>query len=71
MQRRWVAQHGTLLPPGVIALDFATNQRGQVTNHRLPNTLTTGGILWTLKFKSAQSAEAYAVLGTESLVYVT
>lgn len=71
LQRRWVAQHGTLLPPGVIALDFATNQRGQVTNHRLPNTLTTGGILWTLKFKSAQSAEAYVVLGTESLVYVT
>lgn len=71
MQRRWVEQHGTLLPPGVIALDFATNERGQVTNHRLPNTLTTGGILWTLKFTSAQSAEAYAVLGNESLVYVT
>ena len=71
LQRRWLAQHGTLLPPGVLAIDFATNERGQVTNHRLPNTLTTGGILWKLTFTGAQSSKAYAVLGTESLVYVT
>lgn len=71
IQRLWIQQHGNLLPPGVIALDFARNERGQVTNHRLPNTLTTGGILWFLQWKSARSAKAYAVLGCESLVYVT
>lgn len=71
IQRRWVAQHGTLLPKGVVALDFATNERGQVTNHRLPNTLTTGGIQWVFKFKTARTASFYATLGTESLVYVT
>ena len=71
LQRRFLAQHGVLPPPGVLALDFATNERGQVTNHNLPNTLTTGGILWSVEFTGAQSSEAYAVLGTESLVYVT
>lgn len=71
LQRRWVAQHGTLPPPGVLALDFAMNERGQITNHRLPNTLTTAGLLWKLTFSGAQSSTAYAVLGTESLVYVT
>ncbi len=71
LQRRWLRQHGTLLPPGVLPLDFATNERGQVTNHNLPNTLTTGGILWSVTFTGPQSSEAYAVLGTESLVYVT
>lgn len=71
LQNRWLRQHGFLLPPGVFAYDFALDERGLMSNKRVLNTLTTAGILWKLTFASAQSSTAYAVLGTESLVYVT
>jgi hypothetical protein len=69
-QRRWLSQHGDLLPAGVLALDLATDERGQVTNSRALNTLTTAGILLHLEFAAPLSASAYLVCGTESLVYV-
>lgn len=70
-QERWLRQKGVLLPAGVIAMDLALDERGLITNKRVLNTLTTAGIQWVITFTGAQSATAYAVLGFESLVYVT
>lgn len=70
-QALWLDQHGSLLPQGVLALDLAIDERQQLTNARALNTLTTAGILAHLEFTSALSSTAYAVMGTESLVYVT
>ncbi len=70
-QERWIRQHGVLLPSGVICLDLALDERGLITNKRALNTLTTAGLQWVITFTGAQSAQAYAVLGLESLVYVT
>lgn len=71
LQHRWLRQHGFLLPPGVFAFDFAQDERGLLSNKRVLNTLTTAGILWKITFASAQSSTAYAVLGSETLVFVT
>ncbi len=71
VQRRWFQSHSTFLPPGVLALDLAADDRGQITNRRCLNTLTTAGIILHAEFTAPLSASAYAVLGTESLVYVT
>lgn len=70
-QRQWFAKHGNLLPAGVLAWDLALDERGLMTNMRALNTLTTAGILVHLEFTAALSSSAYAVMGTESLVYVT
>lgn len=71
VQKLWLDQHGNMLPQGVLAFDLATDERGQITNARALNTLSTAGILMHLDFTAALSAAAYAVVGTESLVYVT
>jgi len=71
IQRQWLAKHGSLLPAGVMAVDLALDERGQMTNARALNTLTTAGILVHVEWTAALSASAYGVLGTESLVYVT
>lgn len=71
MQRKWLQQHNTMLPAGVMAFDLAKDDLGQVTNKRALNTLTTAGILIHMEFTGALSSSAYCVLGTESLVYVT
>jgi hypothetical protein len=71
VQRRWLQNHDTLLPAGVLALDFALNERGQMTNARALNVLTTAGIQVHLEFSGVQSPSSYAVLGVESLVYVS
>lgn len=71
VQRRWLEQHASLLPAGVLAYDLALDDRQQMTNARALNTLTTAGILLHLEWTGALSATAYAVMGTESLVYVT
>lgn len=71
MQRRWLSQHPSMLPPGVLGFDLATDDRGLITNARCLNTLTTAGIVMHLEFAAPLSAAAYAVLGTESLVYVS
>lgn len=70
-QRKWLQQHSSMLPPGVLAIDLGLDERGQMTNARALNTLTTAGIVLHLEFTSPLSASAYAVLGMESLVYVT
>ncbi len=70
-QRNFIDQHGFVLPPGVIAWDLALDEKDNITNRRCLNTLTTAGILVHLEFTAALSSTAYAVLGTESLVYVS
>jgi hypothetical protein len=70
-QERWYRQHGFALPPGVFCFDLAYDERGLITNKRVLNTLTTSGVLVHMEWPSPTSASAYAVLGTESLVYVT
>lgn len=71
VQERWLNQGHSLLPAGVLALDLALDERNQMTNARALNTMTTAGILVHVEFTVAQSAAAYIVMGTESLVYVT
>lgn len=70
LQMLWLEQHGFLLPQGVFARDFATDERDMITNKRAYNTLTTGGLLWQVNFTTPCSTSAYVVLGTESLVFV-
>lgn len=71
LQELWFQQHGNMLPQGVLAFDLAIDDRGQITNARALNTLTTAGILVHLEWTGTLSSSAYVVLGTESLVYVT
>ena len=71
MQDLWIQQRGVLLPQGTLAFDFAVDEQSNITNKRCPNTYTTAGIQWVLTFSSTTSAAAYAVMGIESLVYVT
>lgn len=70
-QRRWLSSHPSQLPAGVLAFDLALDERQQMSNKRALNTLTTAGVLLHIEFTGALSASAYAVMGTESLVYVT
>lgn len=70
-QALWLDQHQFLLPQGVLAFDLAIDERQQISNKRALNTLTTAGILLHLEFSGTLSTTAYAVMGTESLVYVT
>lgn len=71
MQRKWFESHSSFLPPGVLAFDLACDDRQKITNARALNTLTTAGVILHIDFAAPVSASAYAVLGTESLVYVT
>lgn len=71
VQREWLTKHNSMLPAGVLAFDLGLDERGQMTNARALNTLTTAGILVHIEFTGAQSVSSYAVLGTESLVYVS
>ena len=70
-QKLWLDQRGFLLPQGVLAFDFAVDEQDNLTNKRCPNTYTTAGIQWVLNFSATTSSTAYAVMGIESLVYVT
>lgn len=70
VQRRFLRQHGVVLPQGVIAWDLAQDEYGRVTNCDCLNTLTTSAVLVHLEFTGALSAAAYAVLGVEYLSYV-
>lgn len=69
-QARYIAQHGTLLPSGVLAWDFALDDQQNITNRYALNTMNTSGIQLALTFTGAQSATAYAVIGIEALQYV-
>jgi hypothetical protein len=70
-QRRWFKQHGNLLPQGCFGWDLAIDNRGQMTNKAALNLLTTAGCLVHIEWTAALSSTAYAVLGIESLVYVS
>lgn len=71
LQRHWLQKHATQLPQGVFAIDLAVNERGRLTNARALNVLTTAGIQVHMEFSGVQSASTYAVMGVESLVYVS
>jgi len=71
VQQRFIYQHNLMLPQGVIAWDLAMDDRGTISNKRALNLLTTAGCLVHLEFTGALSSTAYAVLGIESLVYVS
>lgn len=68
---QWLQQRGFLLPRGTIAFDFAVDEQDRLTNKRALNTYTTAGIQYRLNFDSPMSPTTYAVMGVESLVYVT
>jgi hypothetical protein len=70
LQADFLDKHHALPPPGVLVFDLMQDERGKRSNKRALNTLTTQGILIQVTFAAATSATAYAVLGTESLVYV-
>lgn len=69
-QARYIAQHGTLLPTGVLAWDFALDDQDNITNRYCLNTMNTSGIQIALTFTGTQSSTAYAVVGVEALQYV-
>jgi hypothetical protein len=71
LYRRWLRQKNVMLPPGVIAFDLAQTEAGLITNEKLLNTLTTAGMRIRVLFNTNPSTASYAVLGLESLVYVT
>lgn len=70
-QERWFEQHAFLLPQGVMGWDLALDERELITNKRALNLLTTAGCLCYFEFTAPLSATAYAVMGIESLVYVS
>lgn len=70
-QARYIAQHGTLLPKGVLAWDMATDDQDNITNRYALNTMNTSGIQVNLTFTGTQSSSAYAVVGVETLQFVT
>lgn len=71
MQKRFMNQHGFLPPVGTIIWDMAlTDTGGYVTNAKGLNTLTNANVTAIVQFNSALSANAYVVVGVESLVYV-
>jgi hypothetical protein len=72
MQQRWMLQHQSMLPQGVFAWDLAMDDRGTISNKRALNLLTTAGCqVYFETGTTTLSSTAYAVMGIESLVYVS
>ena len=71
VQQRWIYQHQFMLPQGVVGWDLMMDDRGVLSNKRALNLLTTAGCLVHLEWTGALSSTAYAVMGIESLVYVS
>lgn len=69
-QKRFLDQHGFLPPVGCLVWDLALDAAGNVTNAGALNTLTTSNCTIHLEFSSLPSAQAYAVVGVEALVFV-
>lgn len=69
--KRLYRQHGIYLPAGCLGWDMAITDEGRVTNRSAINTLTTSGCTLHLDFNVAPSTTSYAVLGVESLRYVS
>ncbi len=70
MQQRLYEHIGVQLGTGVMAWDFARDERDNITNRYALNTLNTSGIQVQLTFSGTQSATAYAIIGVEGLQYV-
>ncbi len=71
LQKEFFAKHGFLLPEGVMCFDLALDENDRITNARALNMLTTAGCQVYFETSAPVSAAAYAVLGIESLVYVS
>ena len=72
MQKRFFDQHGFLPPVGTLVWDFAiTDTGGYITNAKALNTLTNANVKVHIEFVAAPTAQAYASLGVESLVFVS
>jgi len=71
MQKRFLDQHGFLPPVGTIIWDMAlTDTGGYMTNAKAINTMTNANVTAVVQFTTALSANAYVVVGIESLVFV-
>jgi hypothetical protein len=71
MQSRFIQQHDTLPPQGVLIWDMAFNPDGRLMNNGgVLNTLTTNAIQVQLQLNTPGSSETYIVVGTEALQYV-
>lgn len=69
-EERQYDQIGEQLGVGVMAWDFARDERDNLTNRYALNTLNTSGIQIQLTFTGTQSSSAYAMVGIEGLQYV-
>lgn len=72
LQSKFISEHGYLLPPGVLAYDFAMDidGSGRITNANALNTLTEASPTCELKFGTQPGSGAYYVIGYEMLVPV-
>lgn len=71
-QKRFVDQHGFLPPVGTVIWDMAlTDTGGYITNAKALNTLTNANCKVHLEFSVTPGASTYAVMGVESLVFVS
>lgn len=70
MQWRFLNQHGFVPPVGTIAWDLAITSAGKLSNANALNTLTNANVKVHLEFSVTPGAQAYAIVGIESLVYV-
>jgi hypothetical protein len=68
-QARWLATHGTLLPPGMFGWDLALTEDGKLTNEDALNTLVEAGCQVREAFNtgSAPSATSTTFVGIEIL----
>lgn len=72
MQKRFLDQHGFLPPQGTMIWDMAlTDTGGYMTNAKALNTLTNANCKVHLEFGVTPGTSAYAVMGVESLVFVS
>lgn len=72
MQKRFLDQHGFLPPQGTMIWDMAlTDTGGYMTNAKALNTLTNANCKVHLEFGTTPGTSAYAVMGVESLVFVS
>jgi hypothetical protein len=71
MRQRIMNQHDLILPEGIIAYDFAVDDRQRITNARALNMYLTDVFL-QINFVTGQlpSASAYAIIFAETLTYV-
>jgi hypothetical protein len=59
-QARWLANHGTLLPPGCFGWDLALTEDGKLTNEDALNTLVEAGCQIRTAYNTGESPSATA-----------